>query len=155
MICQSRLTDVGEHGPSQAHPRSRRPPAEIRSYPPPTNLLPSLASNTLLTLLALPNLTTLSWTRDKSLSTALLSVIARCMPNLTDLEINAHSSGQFDPSALVEIKGLKRMGLIMPDRGTVGVLGRWWERLKEEGGGLERLMIICQVRPSVLTLYFT
>lgn len=121
------------------------PCPEIRSYPPPVTLPSSLASTTLLTLLNLPNLTSLVWTRDRSLSMALLSVIAVSMPNLVDLEINAHSSGVFEPEALLKITGLKRMGLIMPDRGTVSVLQRWWEILREKGGGLERLMVISQV----------
>lgn len=74
------------------------------------------------------------------------------MPNLVELELNAHSSGVFEPEGLLKIEGLKRLGLIMPDRGVVGLLGRWFEILKEKGGGLERLSIIAQVSSSSFLL---
>lgn len=127
---------------------------EIRSYPPPQILTGALSSATLLSFLALPNVSSLAFTRDHSLSPQLLSAIASSMPGLRELEVNAHSAGSFDPRCLVGITGrLERLVLVMPDRGTVGVLEEWVRRVHEEGvragrpyPGLRELTILSKVR---------
>lgn len=129
---------------------------EIRSYPPPQMLTTSLAARTLLAFLALPNLTSFAFTRDHSLSPQLLHAVATCMPALQELEINAHSTGSFDPVSLLQIKGpLVKLSLLMPDRRVVGVLEEWLRAIHEDGvragrerPGLHELTILSKVRRS-------
>lgn len=130
-----------------------QPLPEVRHYPQLLSLSPELSSRTLLSFLNLPNLTSLVWTRDKSLTPALLAAVEHNMPRLRTLEINAHSQGAFDPESLVRIRRLKALSLILPDRGVIAVLGRWLKALWDDksgpgdtGRGLERLSILCQVR---------
>lgn len=127
---------------------------EVRSYPPPQIITNLVSSQTLLTFLSLPNLTSLAFTRDHSLSNALISAISTSMPNLRELEINAHSSGCFDPRSLLKIKDrLQRLALVMPDRGTVGVLEEWIRGIYEHSleadaryPGLHELTILSKVK---------
>lgn len=117
-------------------------------------LTTSLASKTLLAFLSLPNLTSLAFTRDHSLSPQLLQAIATCMPALRELEINAHSTGSFDPSGLLQIRGpLRKLVLVMPDKGTISILTEWLKAIFEDGvrggrhqPGLHELTILSKVR---------
>jgi hypothetical protein len=127
---------------------------EIRSYPPPQMLTASLAAKTLLAFLALPNLTSLAFTRDHSLSPQLLRAVATCMPALRELEINAHATGSFEPVDLLQIRGpLVKLVLVMPDKATVGILELWLRAIHDDGvrdgrarPGLHELSILSKVR---------
>lgn len=128
---------------------------EIRSYPHPgIDRSETLISHSLLALLSLPNLSALAWTRHKSLSTGLITAMATSMPHLRDLEINASSSGVYDPRSLLRVKGLNRLSLIMPDKDMIGVLEDWFKVLDQPTGrrdvGLTRLSIVCKVSSAVV-----
>lgn len=96
---------------------------------------------------ALGNLTgleTLTWTRKTTLTTRMLEALAT-LPALQRLEINGFSKGVwgYDASLLKDIKSLKDIKLLMPDRELVAaLLDLLRHRAQEQGTRIEALDII-------------
>ncbi|CED82855.1 Endoplasmic reticulum protein EP58, contains filamin rod domain and KDEL motif [Phaffia rhodozyma] len=130
---------------------------EIRSYPlPGIDRSDIITSHTLLSFLSLPNLSSLAWTRHRSLSEGLILAISTSMPFLRDLEINGSTLDVYDPTCWLRVSRLEKLGLIMPDKGMVDVLKEWFRVLDQNQDaerktklGLKRLSIICKSSPLI------
>jgi hypothetical protein len=91
------------------------------------------------------SLSSLTWTRDSTLSSNMLETLAT-LPKLRRIEINGHSIGIFDPKLLWKLGQIKEISVVLPDRDVVMAIAGLAILLHESGGGLEGLEIIAQVR---------
>ncbi|KAH6912627.1 hypothetical protein BKA70DRAFT_1097619 [Coprinopsis sp. MPI-PUGE-AT-0042] len=89
------------------------------------------------------NLRTCTWTRDGTLSTETLAILAS-LPNLQEMELNGHSQGHYNPTLLSRFRGLTKLSLIMPSSEVIEQLVRM---LKISGASLRQLTIICKASP--------
>jgi hypothetical protein len=80
------------------------------------------------------------WSRDGSLTSHILTSLARC-PELTDITLNGGSSPFYDPMDLVQLLRPRKISLIMPSISVVGILLHW---LRAIGQSLTSLSLICK-----------
>lgn len=74
------------------------------------------------------NLSSFLWTRDGSLSTPVLDTVHQ-LSNLTELEINGHSDGFYDPAVLLSFTALRKITLILPGSRVMDLLSTWASRV--------------------------
>ncbi|KAF8655023.1 hypothetical protein AX16_003293 [Volvariella volvacea WC 439] len=116
---------------------------DVRDFPKPA---PSEVIDSLIQGLSnCRNLIACTWTRDGSLSSALLETL-HILPYLTELEINGNDEGQYDASLLPRFDSLKRIRVIMPKPQVVQILPNWIEANRN---GLTSLTLICKRSPLV------
>ncbi|KAG2134800.1 hypothetical protein DEU56DRAFT_404161 [Suillus clintonianus] len=125
--------------PRLAHYVSR---LEIRDFP---KALSSSSYSNLLNLCIrgirnCVNLRSCAWTRDGSLESPILLALQQCS-QLTELEINGHDSGYYNPNILAQFSKLSRISLIMPSAQVIEVLPSW---ISATGPTLRNLTMICQ-----------
>jgi hypothetical protein len=89
------------------------------------------------------NLLSCSWTRDGSLTTAIIERLAG-LEKLRSLEINGRPGpwGAWVPQDLLLFRRLRSLTLIMPVQAVVDALPTWASQSAE---GIEGLVIICKV----------
>lgn len=87
------------------------------------------------------NLRSVTWTREGSLTSAIMSVLAS-LPALDRLEINGHDSGNYDPNILTQFTHLTQLSVIMPSAAIVGQLHPWFQLQRVQ---LTHLTFICKV----------
>lgn len=80
-----------------------------------------------------------AWTRDGSLTSAILQSLARC-PELSDLTINGESASHYHPIDLVQLR-LRKISLIMPSTPVLKILPGW---IQATGPSLTSLALICK-----------
>lgn len=93
------------------------------------------------------NLKSCVWTRDGSLSTAILDTL-QGLPHLAELEINGHSAGYYDPATLLRFRKLEKITLILP-RGDIMDLLPTWTMLT--GHSLRHLTLIWEASRTSLS----
>jgi hypothetical protein len=81
-----------------------------------------------------------TWTRDGSLTSEILTALARC-PELTDITLNGDYSPYYEPTDLVQLHRPRKISLIMPSKFVVGILPHW---LRAIGQSLTSLSLICK-----------
>jgi hypothetical protein len=82
-----------------------------------------------------------TWTRDGSLTSEVLTSLARC-PELTDITINGRYSPHYKPMDLVQLLRPRKISLIMPSIViVVRILPHW---LRAIGQSLTSLSLICK-----------
>jgi len=81
-----------------------------------------------------------AWTRDGSLTSAILNSLGRC-PELSDITINGESSLHYHPMDLVQLLHLRKISLIMPNTSVLEILPRW---LQATGQSLTSLTLVCK-----------
>ncbi|KAI0943506.1 hypothetical protein AcW1_002655 [Taiwanofungus camphoratus] len=89
------------------------------------------------------NLRSCTWTRDGSLTSAILETLLLC-PQLEELEINGHHHGNYDPRILTKFTNLRRIVLIMPSGPVIDTLPVW---ARHTAGTLRHLSLICKSSP--------
>ncbi|ODN99450.1 hypothetical protein L198_03294 [Cryptococcus wingfieldii CBS 7118] len=95
------------------------------------------------------NLTSIAWTRDKSLNSALFASMIR-LPHLSSFEISGHSYRYYDPALLSAAPALEDLRIMMPDPHLKGRLVDVLSKLSSrdntdgKGAGLKSLGIVCQ-----------
>ncbi|WVQ70645.1 hypothetical protein IAR50_000167 [Cryptococcus sp. DSM 104548] len=95
------------------------------------------------------NLTSIAWTRDKSLNSSLFETMIR-LPHLSSFELSGHSYRYYDPALLSAAPALEELRIMMPDPHLKGqlvdILSNLSSRqdLDGRGAGLKSLGIICQ-----------
>ena len=67
------------------------------------------------------NLVACTWTRDGSLTSEILEALSICT-QLSSLEINGHSSRDYDPALLTRFPRLSHLSIIMPSSELIAVL---------------------------------
>lgn len=82
-----------------------------------------------------------TWTRDGSLTSAVLKSLGGC-PELTDITVNGDHSWHYEPMDLVQLLGLRKISLIMPSMSVLGILPIW---LQGTGQSLISLTLVCKV----------
>lgn len=91
------------------------------------------------------SLVSLTWTRDKSLTPALVERISQ-LKHLRTLEISGHAERYYDPGLIGGMESLEELRIMMPDAlwrdKLPGVARRLGER---ESGGLRGLALVCRV----------
>ena len=83
-----------------------------------------------------------TWTRDGSLTSEILTCLAKC-PELTDVAINGGYSPHYEPADLVQLFRLRKISLIMPCIFVVRILPHWLEAIERS---LTSLSLICKAR---------
>ncbi|KIJ55544.1 hypothetical protein M422DRAFT_63582 [Sphaerobolus stellatus SS14] len=91
------------------------------------------------------NLRSCTWTRDRTLSTEFLGVLSS-LPSLKHLEINGHSTGTYDPQALLRFKTLEKISLIMPSAEVIAILPAWTQKVKDT---LNTFHVLCKASPLI------
>lgn len=86
------------------------------------------------------NLRSCSWTRDGSLTSAVLEELQRCS-NLEELEINGHDK-HYDHQLLTRFTHLRKISLIMPSMSVTDILPSW---TRLTANSLRNLTLICKV----------
>ncbi|KAH9993333.1 hypothetical protein BJV74DRAFT_374258 [Russula compacta] len=81
-----------------------------------------------------------TWTRDGSLTSAILKSLGGC-PELTDITVNGDHSWHYEPMDLVQLLGLCKISLIMPSMSVLGILPSW---LQGTGQSLTSLTLVCK-----------
>src|SRR6266566_2473016 len=81
-----------------------------------------------------------TWTRDGSLTSDILTCLAR-RPELTDITLNGGYSPYFEPMDLVQLYRPRKISLIMPSISVVRILPHW---LRAIGQSLTSLSLICK-----------
>ena len=79
-----------------------------------------------------------TWTRDGSLTSEILTCLARC-PELTDITLNGGYSPHYEPMDLVQLLRPRKISLIMPSISVVRILPHW---LRAIGQSLTSLSLI-------------
>lgn len=89
-----------------------------------------------------------TWTRDGSLTSAILKSLGKCT-ELSDIVINGRHSGHYDPRDLIQLLHLRNISLIMPTIPVLEILPCW---LQATGQSLTSLTLICKVcgRPMLI-----
>lgn len=105
----------------------------------------SLVSSCLKGLSNCCNLRSCTWTRDKTLNTEILGVLST-LSSLKRLEINGHSTGTYDPHALLRFNSLNKISLIMPSSEVVSILSVWVQKL---GNSLNSFHVLCKASPLI------
>lgn len=90
------------------------------------------------------NLSSFLWTRDGSLSTPILDTLHQ-LPTLTELEINGHSNGYYDPTVLLSFTRLRKITLILPGSRIMDLLPTWAAQVADT---LRHLTLIWEVSRS-------
>ncbi|KAN0116626.1 hypothetical protein V8E52_005770 [Russula decolorans] len=80
------------------------------------------------------------WTRDGSLTSEILTCLARC-PDLTDITLNGGYSPHYESMDLVQLLHPRKISLIMPSMSVVRILPHW---LRAIGQSLTSLSLICK-----------
>ncbi|SRR6266852_3610307 len=81
-----------------------------------------------------------TWTRDGSMTSEILTYLARC-PELTDITLNGGRSPQYEPMDLVQLLRPRKISLIMPSISVLRILPLW---LRAIGQSLTSLSLICK-----------
>jgi len=94
----------------------------------------------------LVSLTSLSWTRDKSMTSKMLRTLSK-LQRLTRLELNGRTWSTYDPRLLTGLKHLKEIKLHTPDREMMKAIGGVLFSLSKrgQGQGLQVFEIITRV----------
>lgn len=87
------------------------------------------------------NLKSLAWTRDGSLTNEMMEALQNCKA-LRELEINAHSEGNFSASLLLDFVQIERLLLILPGQEVVSLMLKWTSSI---GNTLKTLNLTCKV----------
>lgn len=81
-----------------------------------------------------------TWIRDGSLTSEILTCLARC-PELTDITLNGGCSPHYGPMDLVHLLRPRKISLIMPSIPVVTILPQWLQAI---GQSLTSLSLICK-----------
>ncbi|CAK5282490.1 unnamed protein product [Mycena citricolor] len=118
---------------------------EIRDFPKSIAFPHPLESLVLRGLGNCTNLRSFTWTRDGTLSSPILRVLAS-LPTLAELELNGRAGRRWDAELLDQVTGLRRLSLTMP---TEDVVRRLPLCLRNSAASLTELTLICRMSPLV------
>jgi hypothetical protein len=126
---------------------------DVRDYP---RSAYSVESDMLLptTLIALGNCINMRrfiWTRDGALNDQIIHTLIQKCPRLRYIEINGHTTVNYDPRLLVGLANLNGISVIMPTKEMVDVLPKW---IKNTAETLASLSLLCRVGYSRLCVFF-
>ncbi len=90
-----------------------------------------------------------AWARDGSLTSEILTCLARC-PELIDITLNGGHSPQYEPMDLVQLLRPRKISLIMPSSPVLSILPHWLQAI---GQPLTSLSLICEAWISRLRAF--